>query len=157
MKQESASRIRSATGAPQIAGIFDRRAEAGRANQRAVGAREAARGDFIPMGMLQVVVDQFRQIVRLELALDLPLGVLHSPGRPPEIKRRGRLPRECRATSPNPRLSQPPPRKSSGSSVSAKSKPLVARGPVFIEVQKHVGLARPQLTASTKTFSRRRA
>ena len=45
---------------------------------------------------------------------------------------------------------------SSSSSVSARSKPAVTRGPVSIEAQKHVPPARPQLTA-TKKASRRRA
>ena len=42
-------------------------------------------------------------------------------------------------------------------SVSAISKPPLARGPVPIDVQKQVAAARPQLTATMKARSRRAA
>ena len=46
-------------------------------------------------------------------------------------------------------------RNASGSSVSARSNPRTAFGPVFMLVQKHVAAAVPQFTAMMKAGSRR--
>ena len=82
--------------AVEIGDIFDRVAETGRADHRAVGARQAAVGDVVPAGMLEVIVKQLGQVGRVEPSRDLALGVADNSCRRAQILRpwpRGREPR----------------------------------------------------------------
>ena len=54
--------------AREVGVVLDRRAEAGRADQGAVAAGEAALGDVVPARMLEVVREQVAQVTRLHLA-----------------------------------------------------------------------------------------
>ena len=74
--------------AVKVGDVFDRVAEAGRADHGAVGARQAAAGHVVPAGMLQVIVEQLGQVGRVEPARDLALGVADNACRRAQILRR---------------------------------------------------------------------
>ena len=60
----------------QIGNFLDRAAKAGRANHRAIRARQAALGDFVPARMFQVRQQQIADAVGIEPARDLIDGLL---------------------------------------------------------------------------------
>ena len=161
VKQESQRRERSALLAGEVARVLDRRAEAGRADHRAVAAGEAALGDVVPARMLEIGEEQVVDAVGVASSRPMLAAVVRDDrlgggdvGVAPRVAlrelgedraRRARCrPRRGRGGSP-----------SSTSSVSARSKPACAFGPVSIETQKQVPPASPQLTATMKAPSRR--
>ena len=53
--------------AAEVGGVLDARAEAGRADERAVAAGEAALGDLVPARMLEVAGEQVAEVAGVEL------------------------------------------------------------------------------------------
>ena len=128
-------------------------------DQRAVGARQAARRDVVPARVLEVAarragspaVSSVRPMCRRHVGQQ-SLGGRHvlpggGPVRDGHEQRRAAL--ACR---PRPRSGAPSP---STSSVSARSKPARPRGPVPIEAQKQVPPACAHCTATTNAAARR--
>ncbi len=122
--------------------VLDRGAEAGRADERAVAAGEAAVGDLGEARVVEVRARAGRAGRRLERAGPSRLGVVGSPcARRVDVGLR-RLRAAERRRAPRRRVPSPP-RRGSGARRRAarsatRSKPLSARGPVPIETQKHV-------------------
>ena len=141
--------------AVQVGNIFDRVAEAGRADHRAVGARQAAVGHVVPAWVLEVVVEQLGQVGRVEPARGSGPRCRGPRGRPRRAPRRSASRHGTSAMIARPRSVATSTRNTSGSSVSARSKPRDAFGPVFMLVQKQVAAAWAQFTAMMKAGSRR--
>ena len=162
VKQESQRRERSASGAGEVARVLDRGAEAGRADHRAVAAGQAALGHLVPARMLEVgeqqVADAGRsRIVRpmvaavrattASAAASMSSGCAARCGEAGEHRARRR---RCRPRPESDRLAGVD--EFGQREVEAR---FGAFGPVFIETQKQVPPALPQLTATMKAPSRR--
>ena len=139
--------------AGEVARVLDRVAEAGRADEGAVAAGEAALGDLVPARVLHVPVEQLLDPVGVELAAHLGGALLGDRRRGLLVRLRPPRAAPISASTSSPRSEPASTRKRcspSSSSVSARSKPDFARGPVSIETQKQVLPAFEQLIATMK-------
>ena len=64
--------------AGEVGDLLDGAAEAGRADERAVGTRQAAVRDHLPTGMLEVVVEQIADAIRVEGSRSRRAGLSHT-------------------------------------------------------------------------------
>ena len=142
--------------AVEVGGLGDARAEAGRADERAVGAGQAALGDLRPARAVRGGDEPGRQPGRRDRVAD-PSRAAATAARAADRRSSSAGARSSRASSRSPAGVPARTTKPSSSSVIARSKPAVTSGPVPIEVQKHVSAGVTHSTAMTRAAARRAA
>ena len=140
--------------AVEVRDLGDAGAEAGRADERAVGAGEAALGDLGPARALRGGDEPVRQPGGRDRVADLrPGGRNGGAGR--GLLRLGRRAQRQRLEQVLPAGEPERTTNPSSSSVRARSNPPVTSGPVPIDVQKQVLAALTHSTAMTSAAARR--